>query len=60
MMVTGDRDAPAVKPLEIASEPEGKNYTITGDTIHFGKELGFSSPPELARRAHSLDGDLQR
>ena len=23
-------------------------------------ELGFSSAPELARRAHSLDGDLQR
>ncbi len=29
-----DRNAPAVKPLEI-TEPEGKNYTITGDTIHW-------------------------
>lgn len=29
-----DRKAPAVKPLEII-EPEGKNYTITGDTIHW-------------------------
>ncbi|MCE0824648.1 primary-amine oxidase [Buttiauxella sp. A2-C2_NF] len=29
-----DRVAPEVKPLEII-EPEGKNYTITGDTIHW-------------------------
>ena len=29
-----DRVAPTVKPLEIV-EPEGKNYTITGDTIHW-------------------------
>ena len=29
-----DRNAPAVKPLDI-TEPEGKNYTITGDTIHW-------------------------
>lgn len=29
-----DRKAPSVKPLEII-EPEGKNYTITGDTIHW-------------------------
>ena len=36
-----DRNAPAVKPLEI-TEPEGKNYTITGDTISLA-ELGF--PP---------------
>ncbi len=53
-----DRNAPAVKPLEI-TEPEGKNYTITR-RYHSLAELGFSSAPELARRAHSLDGDLQR
>ncbi len=29
-----DRVAPAVKPLDII-EPEGKNYTITGDMIHW-------------------------
>ncbi|MGB7801700.1 primary-amine oxidase [Buttiauxella sp.] len=29
-----DRVAPEIKPLEII-EPEGKNYTITGDTIHW-------------------------
>ncbi len=29
-----DRTAPQVKPLQII-EPEGKNYTITGDTIHW-------------------------
>ncbi|WBM72646.1 primary-amine oxidase [Buttiauxella sp. WJP83] len=29
-----DRTAPSIKPLEII-EPEGKNYTITGDTIHW-------------------------
>jgi primary-amine oxidase len=29
-----DRVAAAVKPLDI-TEPEGKNYTITGDTIHW-------------------------
>ena len=29
-----DRVAPTVKPLEII-EPEGKNYTITGDMIHW-------------------------
>ncbi|MBJ3813621.1 primary-amine oxidase [Shimwellia pseudoproteus] len=30
-----DRTAPAIKPLQII-EPEGKNYTITGDMIHWG------------------------
>lgn len=29
-----DRVAPAVKPMQII-EPEGKNYTITGDMIHW-------------------------
>lgn len=29
-----DRKAPEIKPLEIV-EPEGKNYTITGNTIHW-------------------------
>lgn len=29
-----DRVTPAMKPLNII-EPEGKNYTITGDTIHW-------------------------
>jgi primary-amine oxidase len=29
-----DRKAPEIKPLEII-EPEGKNYTITGDTVHW-------------------------
>jgi len=29
-----DRQAPKIKPLEIV-EPEGKNYTITGNTIHW-------------------------
>lgn len=29
-----DRVKPAVKPLDI-TEPEGKNYTITGDMIHW-------------------------
>ena len=29
-----DRVAPKVKPLDII-EPEGKNYTITGDMIHW-------------------------
>lgn len=29
-----DRHAPTVKPLQIV-EPEGKNYTITGDMIHW-------------------------
>ena len=53
-----DRKAPAVKPLEII-EPEGKNYTITGDTIHW-QNWDFHSAPELARRANSLDRDLQR
>ncbi|STP51448.1 tyramine oxidase, copper-requiring [Escherichia coli] len=32
MAVTGV--APAVKPMQII-EPEGKNYTITGDMIHW-------------------------
>lgn len=29
-----DRKAPKIKPLDII-EPEGKNYTITGNTIHW-------------------------
>ncbi|VFS92559.1 Primary amine oxidase precursor [Raoultella planticola] len=49
---------PAVKPLDI-TEPEGKNYTITGDTIHWQNwdfHLRLNSP----RRADSLHRDLQR
>lgn len=35
-----DRVAPKVKPLDII-EPEGKNYTITGDMIHW--QTGIST-----------------
>ncbi|MCZ5652680.1 hypothetical protein O5541_02660 [Escherichia coli] len=34
-------------------EPEGKNYTITGDMIPLA-ELGFSPQHELSRRADDL------
>ncbi len=32
---TKNTKAPKIKPLNI-SEPEGKNFTITGQTVHWG------------------------
>ena len=43
-----DRNAPAVKPLEI-TEPEGKTTPLPA--IPFTGRTGISSAPELARRA---------
>lgn len=59
-----DRNAPAVKPLEI-TEPEGKNYTITGDTIHwqnwdFHLRLNSRVGPILSTVTYNDNGTKRR
>lgn len=59
-----DRNAPAVKPLDI-TEPEGKNYTITGDTIHwqnwdFHLRLNSRVGPILSTVTYNDNGTKRR